>query len=249
MLYVLKAIYAFILPPGCFVIALAVAGFIFISGKRRGAGITFFAAAALLYLASISAVSDVALRSLEGRYPFPASVAGADSVVVLTGGSISDTPNAFGEGNLGGASLGRFVEAGLLASRTGLPVIISGGQVYESSGNEGMLAVRLLAELGLAADSMLLEDRSRNTKENAANSAALLRERALSKPLLVTSAFHIPRAMKFFRAQGIEPIPYPVDYRLNPKRNSIRGAQPFAPSADALLSLAIAMKEYLGMLQ
>ncbi len=66
--------------------------------------------------------------------------------------------------------------------------------------------------MGIAPDRLILEERSRNTDENAERTAELLGSQG-GTVVLVTSAFHMPRSVGLFRSAGIEVVPWPVDYR------------------------------------
>ncbi|MNN65748.1 hypothetical protein D3C81_1812730 [compost metagenome] len=133
-----------------------------------------------------------------------------------------------------------------LYRQTGLPVLFSGGQVFADSGNEADIAKRQLIGLGIPESDILAENRSLNTEQNAANTAALMKSKGLSHPILVTSAFHMPRAMVFFKDNGLAPLAYPADYtaswggKLYPAK--------FSPSPGAMNNTGTALKEYLGLL-
>src|SRR5690606_23198947 len=74
-------------------------------------------------------------------------------------------------------------------------------------------APRLLSALGLARDRLVLENRSRDTYENAVFTRQLVNPQPGEKWLLVTSAFHMPRAMALFRKAGFDVLAWPADYR------------------------------------
>ena len=99
----------------------------------------------------------------------------------------------------------------------------------------------LLVELGVAPERLLVEDRSRNTYENALFSHALVKPKPGETWLLVTSAAHMPRAVGCFRHVGWEVLPYPVDFRTED-----------SPRPEFLLSrhlglLDFAAKEWVGL--
>ncbi len=108
----------------------------------------------------------------------------------------------------------RFLEAAqLLKKQPHLKVVLSGkGHDDGEYQGEAHLSVDVLKDFGISDDRILLETKSRNTFENAQFTADLLGE-AKKKPwLLVTSAFHMRRAMPLFEKHHIYVIPYPVDY-------------------------------------
>ncbi|TIU18533.1 MAG: YdcF family protein, partial [Mesorhizobium sp.] len=78
-------------------------------------------------------------------------------------------------------------------------------------------APRLFAALGVTADRLILENRSRNTYENAVFTRELVTPKPGETWLLVTSAFHMPRAKALFDKAGFATVPWPVDYRTSGK--------------------------------
>jgi uncharacterized SAM-binding protein YcdF (DUF218 family) len=101
---------------------------------------------------------------------------------------------------------------------------------------------RAAQELGVAASDIVLENVSKNTAEEAARVAPMIGQERF---LLVTSAFHMPRAVALFRKQGLDPIPSPSDYRVK-----VEGGTPtfgLYPQSGRLTQADIAMHEYVGM--
>lgn len=137
----------------------------------------------------------------------------------------------------------RVRQAAMLARRfPGAPVVVSGGQAYDngSGRNEADAMTDLLVELGVARERIVQEAGSRTTAENAAL-VALSND---ARPwLLVTSAFHMPRAMGTFRKAGHKVIAAPTDWRVT------EGDPVFlVNAAENLMKVDLAMKEYLGLL-
>lgn len=248
MIYLLKFLYAFLLPPGLFIVLLLLAAVWLYLRVNRKAGYTLLAAALLLYAASIPLVSDPIMRSLENRYAVPAKPDG-DVYVMLTGGAIGGIAGTAGEGQLSGSTLQRVVTVAELYKQRPLPILVSGGQVYENTGNEGQLSKRTLLRLGVPEKDILLDDTSRTTQENAENSKALLTKNGLNRPILVTSAFHMARSVKHFEARLVKVTPYPTDFRTSPDTLPRTFLQTWTPKSGSMDDMAVAFKEYLGMLQ
>lgn len=101
---------------------------------------------------------------------------------------------------------------------------------------------RLLLDLGVPAEAILLEESSRNTRQNASESAALLKARGIRRILLVTSATHMDRALGHFREAGLEVTPAPADFQ----NMGIVDARRWLPNADALAQSARSLKEWVG---
>ncbi len=102
----------------------------------------------------------------------------------------------------------------------------------------------LLEQLGVAPGRVIFEDQSRNTVENVTFSLPLAKPKAGETWLLVTSAFHMPRAVGAFRKAGWEVTPYPVDYRT---RGETEPPLQFN-FAYGMGSLGGALHEYVGLL-
>jgi uncharacterized SAM-binding protein YcdF (DUF218 family) len=125
-------------------------------------------------------------------------------------------------------------------------LLLSGGVIPELTGSEQSEAqqLRLLAlESGIPEGALLLEERSRNTHENALYAAEMMRSGGWNRALLVTSASHMPRSAGAFRAQNIDFVAVPTDVR--------SADRPFAlwhlmPTAYGLDKSTAAVKEYVG---
>ncbi|GGF79508.1 hypothetical protein GCM10010912_25630 [Paenibacillus albidus] len=244
MIYIIKFLYSFVLPPGLFLLLLA-GMVIWLWNKSRRPAQILLGITLLLYLSMTPLVSDALIGSLERKYAQPEAVQG-DIIVVLGGGASSGTPDLDGEGNLFGSAANRLLTAARLHRETGLPILFSGGQVFTDSGNEADIAKRQLTGLGIPANDILAENKSLNTEQNAVYTAALLEEHGYTRPVLVTSGFHMARALTQFDKAGLSPQPYPTDYIAS--RPSRLYAGKLTPSAGALSNTSLALKEYLGLL-
>ncbi|HRQ83389.1 MAG TPA: YdcF family protein, partial [Azospirillaceae bacterium] len=94
-------------------------------------------------------------------------------------------------------------------------LIASGGSglLLNQAEREDAATAATLVQMGVDPARVTFENQSRNTWENALFSRDLMQTEEGRRWVLVTSAFHMPRAAGVFRKLGIEPIPYPVDYR------------------------------------
>lgn len=241
MLY--QFIYSFLLPPGLFILFLFGFGIWLIIKHNKMAGRITLILALALYLVSTPFISYPLLHSLETRYQPPTKPDG-DVIVMLAGGATYDTPDIGGNGMLNGSGANRLLATARLQRMTGLPVILSGGNPVEN--NESEIAMRQLIGLGIPGNNIILDETSRNTKENAENTKALLIKLQLSHPILATSAFHMERSMKNFAKFGVSAIPFPTDYLVDNRFDVVLLS--FAPSASALSNTSTAIKEYLGLL-
>lgn len=244
MIYIIKFVYSFVLPPGLFIILL-LGLVIWLWKKNRRPALVLLGVTLLMYFSMTPLVSDALIGGLERKYPQPDTLQG-DVIVVLGGGASSGTPDIDGEGNLYGSAANRLITAVRLHKLSGLPILFSGGQVFSDSGNEADIAKRQLLGLGVSETDILTDNQSLNTEQNAVNTAAILQEKGLKHPVLVTSGFHMPRAMQQFKNAGLTAQAYPTDY-IASAENSLQPSK-FTPSPGAISTTGTALKEYLGLL-
>ena len=109
---------------------------------------------------------------------------------------------------------------------------------------EAEFALRLLESLGVAKGRVVAEDKSRNTVENARFSRELAQPKPGERWLLVTSAYHLPRAVGIFRKAGFPVEAYPVDWRTRGTGDALR---PFPTMGEGLRRTDTAMREWIGL--
>ncbi|HLO82826.1 MAG TPA: YdcF family protein [Chitinophagaceae bacterium] len=128
-------------------------------------------------------------------------------------------------------------------------IIVTGGNalfVKESGYNEADFIAKNLQDLDIPAGDILLEKKSRNTIENALFSRQLMDSAGIhEKNLLITSAVHMPRALKVFTKQGISVEPFPCNYRILPADAEFTWKS-LVPSVEAFGKWNILLKELLG---
>lgn len=196
----------------------------------------------LLYLAATPLVSQWLCRRLEVYPPLdPNRLPTAQAIVVLGATRYQAAPE-YGEDTVGNLGLERVRYAAWLARRTGLPILASGGRPRGEQKAEAELIQEVLREFGTPAT--WLETESRNTFENAQNSAAILKRQGINTILLVTSAFHLPRAVEAFKRQGLTVIPAGTRFtRFSPLES---GLGVLLPTPSALCRTSLALHEIFG---
>ena len=244
MVYLLKFGAAWILPPGIFILlALALAIRLFKIDKLLSAAV--LVCTIIFYLLCTGLVAEKLMGWLEKVHTPPAQIetSGADVIVLLGGGAISQVPDVDGVGALCASPANRLLTAVRLQKILGVPILISGGQTYSDSGAEAEISARVLKSLGVPDDKILTETKSVNTTQNARYSAEILRDKGLKTPVLVTSAFHMKRAVINFEMCEFKPIAYPTDFTVahNPTFHYTK----LRPRAEALLLNVTVMQEVL----
>jgi uncharacterized SAM-binding protein YcdF (DUF218 family) len=164
-----------------------------------------------------------------------------DAVIVLAG--MVEGASRQDGGRLGLASEGdRIVRAfELLREGRARYALLSGGFVDPRPGepSEAEVLAEMLRTWGIEPERIAVEGRSRNTRENAVESARIVAERGWKRLLLVTSAAHMPRALGCFRQAGLRPDTLPVDYRVGLRWGGVMPrAKALSQSTDAIRELA-----------
>ncbi len=245
MIYIIKFVYyTFLLPPGIFILVLFILSYKMFKNRHRFAA-SLLAVTMSFYLFSTPLVSNSLMRSLEAKYVPPDRVEG-DVIIMLGGGATLDTPNVFAQGHLTGSSANRLLTVAALQRILKVPVIISGGQVYDYTGCEAIVAANTLKGIGMPEEMIIAEEESLNTTQNAINSKKLMDEYGFKNPILVTSAMHMHRSVLQFNKVGAEVTPYPTDYQINVKSKFKPSL--LLPNAGSLNGVQQALKEYIGIL-
>lgn len=251
-----KQILVSLFSPMSVCLGLVVVGLVLLvfSQKKQKMGKLFvFLGIVVLVLCSYEGFSGRILRTLESQYP-PLNLAkpishengvmGEQSlkwIVVLAGGVVGD-PTLPIQLQISHHSRVRLVE-GIRLHRLlpGSKIILTGGIGFDGTPEATTLS-RVAQELGVAKSDMVLEVESRDTKDHPLYVRHLVKEEPF---ILVTSAFHMPRAMKLFVKQGLAPIPAPAGPWKPAKEFWSPGN--FFPSASGLRLAELAYHEYMGL--
>lgn len=228
-------------------IVLILSGLLMVWLRRPQAG-TAVALVGVVWLAvwSLPPVSDGVRASLEqGFNNLPADSTPRADAIVLLGGGERGAPADWPYPDLGRDADRIWHAARLFHAGKAEYIIVSGGRMDwtgdREAGAEAMKA--LLVDLNVPESAILMEAESRNTRENAVNSAAIASASGIDRVLLVTSALHMRRALATFRALRLEVEPAPADFEVMPEPAHLLR---WLPSADALRDSSRAIKEYLA---
>ncbi|MDL2401565.1 YdcF family protein [Rhizobium mayense] len=215
--------------------------------RRLIAIVSTFLSVLILFVALYTTTGAYIVQGLEERFPHPAGdPADLKCIIVLGGATQNEVTTARGGYELDSAG-DRLIETLRLAQKfPQARVVVSGGDGSISGKYEGdaVISERFFVALGLPKDRLIEDTTSRTTFENAVNTKELLAKNGLSDCLLITSGFHMPRSVGIFRKQGIDIVPWPVDYRSTGKETL--GLDFTQPSLNAQL-LATGVREWIGL--
>lgn len=215
--------------------------------RWRWSGRVIVVAAMLwLWVAAMPATSNWLIGTLEERYPTaPADTYQEADVVVLLGGLAWTAPAPGNPIDFTDAVDRALFAADIYQAGVAPVILISGGNLpwADAALSEAELIADLLIDLGVPEEGIVLESESLNTRENAVNSAAILKARGWETALLVTSAWHMPRAVDAFAVVGVEVVPAPADARRRPLLGNVLD---WLPDSLALATTTIAIKEWVG---
>jgi len=244
MLMITKAIALWLLPPGILIMIAAIGLIAWRRWWGRGLVVTSLL---LLLLLSLSPVRDGLMHPLEFHYPAldATQVRSGDVIVVLGGGVNRHAPEYGGRDFLSKPALMRAAFALSLAKKSGADVWVSGGApLHDDQQAEGKIMRRWMIENGLAPTHIHAENGSNNTWQNAALLRPLLAASSVQRVLLVTTAWHMPRAVWSFDQVGIVVVPAPCDYSSPPRSYTLLD---WLPDAATFSDSALALHEYLGL--
>ena len=198
-----------------------------------------------LYLCATAPFANFLTGLLERGYVSRAMsvVEKADAIVLLGGATRGDT-------HMGTVAdlnqrADRLVHAVALYKANKAPVVLVSGGSATGGRPEAQQIKDLLIIMGVPTDRILLENASRNTRENAQFSARLLKSRDLHRILLVTSAYHMRRSQALFEAEGLAVTPAPTDYQ---RLVAAEVIPPWLPTVGRLYQSTDALHELVGFL-
>ena len=248
VLFLKKLVAAVFMPLPLAFLFLCIAGLAWWRGWLRTGRLFAVLAVLTVALSSMAPVADMLLSPLERQHPalLDARTQADDvSAIVVLGGGYRAAPGLPVTAQLSGDSQVRLLE-GLRLHRQldhALPLVLSGGSVLGSDAASQGYAEAARA-LGGFDSSLILLDTPRDTAEEA----YAVRERfgAGARVIVVTSASHMPRAVRHFRRAGLEPVPAPTGHLV--LDHGPRGPSDWVPTATSLRRTERALYEYMGLL-
>jgi uncharacterized SAM-binding protein YcdF (DUF218 family) len=228
------------MPPTGLLTALVIG--LLLSGRRLRLGLVIaWAGVAGLVLLAMPVVSQNLLLALETGLPTVPPADHPPGAIVVLGAEVIRAHGEPDGGRPGLLTLDRLRTAAELARRTGLPILVSGGLIQPDEPAVGqVMADSLRGDFRVPV--RWVEDRSRDTWENARLSAAILHDAGISSVYVVTSSWHMRRALLSFQGTGltVTAAPTPLFEPLAPQWGD------FVPQASAWQTAYYALHEWIG---
>ncbi len=248
MFFSLSKIFWLLFQPLTLVLLFLVFGLAVIRFERRRIGLSLIAASlAIIGVGAFTTLGALLLQPLEDRFPRPEVLPQHVDGIVVLGGFMNGEVNAGRQGAELNSAADRIVEAMRLARLfPDAKLVISGGvgAFMVEAAAEAERTRQLLTSLGYSGARFIYENRSRNTVENALFSKELAEPRPGETWLLITSAYHMPRAVGCFEKAGFDVVPWSVDYKTSGKEGfALYLEQP----NEALSRFSVAIREWLGL--
>ena len=219
---------------------ILLAGSILLYTRHKTLGSWFVAlVAGLLLSINIFPIGNLIINPLEERFPQRPLPEEIDGIIVLAGAGDGRVSMGRGQPAVGASAERLFAFIYLARKYPKAKLVFTGGGSHKHSDAAHMM----FQQSTLDVKRVIFESQSRNTYESAAYSFSLIKPKKREKWVLITSAFHIPRAVGVFRKSGWEMIPYPVDYQT-------AGPQDYRVSYEGFLNVPkvrIGLHEWLGL--
>ncbi|MGH7095466.1 MAG: YdcF family protein [Stellaceae bacterium] len=226
-------------PPAIFITLCVIGALLTLYRPHLGVMISLVSSLCL-YAAATPFVASYLLSRIEARIPLDGDLSRAQAIVVLGANTHRDGGGA--KGTLGRVSLERVTYAAEAYRKLHLPIVVSGEREDDPRDTEaGLMAAALKTQFSVPVS--WTEDKSTTTFENALFTQRLLQPANITTVVVVTEAWHMPRALWSFERVGFKALPWPAP------RDTLQDAElrDFLPSIGALHDTFRALHETLGL--
>ncbi|MDY0124412.1 ElyC/SanA/YdcF family protein [Sulfurimonas sp.] len=238
--FYLKKFVTFFVEPLGFVSALFALGLLLLFRDKKSLSKLFLSLSfAFLLLFSYEPFSNYLVKNLEDRYPKYEYEEDIKYIHVLGSGHNTDESQPLSS-NIGSSGIKRVLEGVIIHKRTPGSKLVFTGYEGDTDVANAVMNARLAASLGVEDKNMIINPNPKDTKEEALFLRSIL---ANEKFVLVTSATHMPRAVKLFESLGLNPVEAPTDFRKKEHTGYIK-----EPDISSLQNSKVAIHEYLGIL-
>lgn len=238
---VTNAIASLFLPPGIVLVLAAFGALLALRRPGLGRGMVWLAMIAL-YVLSTQYVADRLLQTLEPEAGNPFTDPTTQAIVVLGGGTYFKAPEYGGSNTVKPDVLARLRYAAHLYQGSQKPILVTGGSPEGNATAEAVLMKRVLTQ-DFQVPVTWVEDKSSNTLQNARLSRLILGPAGINRILLVTHAWHMPRAKLAFEHAGFSVVPAATGYTTSYRLTVLQ----FLPRADALRDSSRFFHEMIGI--
>ncbi len=248
MLDLFKFAYAWLLPPGLFIVLLAVLGLMGLWRGWRGVKHVFLLAL-LIWVLSLRSVAGLLCSPLQESIPMPDqdAIASCDVLVMTGAGLVTGVPDVDGTGQPGPIMAKSMLAAFRLQKATGKTLVVSGGPVGDDTTTEADVALRIFEQMGIPEDLLVAENESLNTAQNARFTKRVLERLGCRRPLVISPALHAPRVQKLFEREGMDVVMFPSHHAVSRDR-TFSLLRDLSPQMENLACSASALREHLAHL-
>ncbi|WP_445621275.1 YdcF family protein [Kushneria sp. Sum13] len=237
----------YLLPPGIIIVALLFALVVVWYWRRRWGRRLGIAVVLVFWALSTSRVATLLMDPLETSVPIATQTQWkqAQAIVILSGGRLFGQYQLNDFDDVTPMAMQRLADGARIKRETDLPVLIAGGGGRRGTRHPpeaDLMAFRFESSFGLP--TRWREVQSHNTEQNALYSARILREQNIDTVILVTSAWHMPRAKRAFENEGLTVLAAPTGFTAR----AGFGPRSFSPDMTALSNSYWALHEYIGLL-
>ncbi len=236
---------SFILPPGIFIIILIFTAIWFFYRQKKDAACIKLIIGLVMWLFSISPFSNTLLNWLESDYEVSSTPHG-DVIILLEERTYPHLPDISYTVRASEIMFSRIYTAAKLQARLKIPLIVACGAKKNADTSPAIIIKQHLINFGVYPEKIIIDERSRNTYENAKYTREVCEKRGFKIPILVTSAYHLKRSSLSFKKAGMRVIPYPANFLSWENREY--SWKSFLPKYNNFRNTAIALKEFLGLL-
>ena len=218
--------------------------------KRWIGKLSIISSLALLYASSIPATVQWLGKKFETIPPLTndqISEFKPQAILLLTGGNTGSNPELNAAARVNAATMQRASYAARLHRETGLPVIVTGGVVYQGQTHEARSAARWLKDV-VGIQPIAIEDRATNTLENLQFSKPIIEHLGYQRVVVVTHAYHMPRALQSAEIAGVNAIGAPFGYlaRYPFPQDNLPTWKAFVPESVHISSTDALLHEWIG---
>ena len=246
MFFILSKILTFLINPHVWIFTLLLWGILTKKTLRKKK--ILWSAVVVFYFFSNSFLANEFVRVYEERnQTYSELITNYDVAIVLGGFSSYDPSQELIQFH---SATDRLM-AGIKLYKTGkakkLMIVSGSGSILKPDEKEALFVEKYLLEIGIPEEDLIIESESKNTRENALNSAEILTKKYTNgKYILITSATHMPRAKRCYKKAGLEVTPFSVDQQAGPRTYALDHL--FIPNVHSIKSWQTLIKEWTGFI-